>query len=1607
MSSFTTFDTSELYTWSEITSYVDLDGFLVGQTTTFDDGRVRTTTINDGVVTNAEIIDPLNVAPWTTITTLYSDTTGLKTSQTLIMDDGRSITTSYADGVNATRTVSDVDNEYTWASKAQTFDSAGRLASVTFTYDNGRTAETDYVNGLRSQRTVTDLGDTANWATKVYTWDVMTGELLTITTTYDDSTVVVSGPKLGPLGQTITAFDTADIYTWDSRTSLYDATGVLDQRTFEYDDGRIKVTDFTDGVRSQINWTDADDVMAWSTHQLDYGVNGQLNSREVIYDDGRELTATYIDGVLASTTIDDVSNAYSWDTQVSTFDANGLIATKVVTRDDGITIESNYTDGVVQSRLLTDVLNAAVWNTIEKVYDTVSGALIYVETTLDDGTQTFEDVRGLEIVTGGTTDDVTEDEAATLVAAGTIDLVDDYRGATDFVTQTSVAGDNGLGLFTLLADGTWTYSATNNQVAIQSLEAGETLTDSFTAITTDGVETEVTVTIDGRTDSAPVYVGEAQIFLGVDNDHNGLHTFYFDILSLFTNDNNPFFLADASFSLDVGYIYGGTVGIWAAGDYDVTVVMQNNDLSASTTHVISFVVSLNYNYGDYYSRHIDLTDPLPGSSHADHLQYGVYAENVSLELFGGDDTVIFGHQAGAGYPDPGLIEVDAGAGSDTITFGSLGYYANILVDGGDGDDILAFDHLNYFDREVSGGYSVASIAGGDGDDILTFALGFGADSGTTDISGGNGNDIITFDNSISDWGIPTAAGATDFDVDGGAGDDTITFGDEVAYFAHDFDVYGGSGDDVISFGDNTGLSATEFEVDGGSGNNTITFGDVTYSNATSDIEIVTGDGNDTIVVGDAVIDSVVQFTIATGDGTNSVTIGDNYDALSITGGSGVDTISIGATSGTVPTLVSGGLGADVIQFGTGAGVLSIDLGDDTDVDTLTFGGTVRDATITNWDQGEDTINFAAQPGVIWTVSDNGGDRVFVSADGTQSFTVVGAAGVAGGDIVSGLEINQAPTFEGATTTLPNGVVGTGGAAYSQDLNALFADANSASGDSLTLSSSNLPTGFSLVGGVLSATNALTTAGDHTITILATDSLGATVSQNLSVSVAINNNYGDVSAPFYGGLYLTGTSLGDTMMFDQVEVEEGGFWSLISGAGADVISIASFDVDFYETGVSIDVGMGADAITLGSGIADLTVDLGADSESDALIFLGATGANTVINNWVNGDDTITFAGQTGNIWTVADVSGDAVFSTNGQSFTVTGAAGVAAADLVSGLEMNVAPTFTGATTILDSAAVGSLAPVSVYSQDLNTLFGDANAASGDTFTISATGLFSNFTLTNGVLTLTNPASPSAVGDHTIAVTATDLFGASVTQDVTVAVAHHHDYTNAGVPTYVSGSSLADTFTFGDNAGAINGTVAVLGGAGDDIITFGNDAGFDNGDVDVRGSSGNDTVTFGDNAGSDGGSIDIRTGSGVDTIIIGDNAAQNGGLVLIEAGLGDDAITFGSVAGSVVIYAGEGADTITFDGNVTGGSNSGVALGNPSGNLSLPYGDLAADTLIFNGTVEDFVIFNFESGLDTVDVLNEGAWFIASDDGTNTMLSDGVSDLTFMNITGLTDVADFLI
>ena len=118
-------------------------------------------------------------------------------------------------------------------------------------------------------------------------------------------------------------------------------------------------------------------------------------------------------------------------------------------------------------------------------------------------------------VIGGTVSgSVAEDGSLTVGAALTITDTDSSDNPLSFVDVAATPGDNGYGNFELTSN-SWTFTLNNSHAAVQGLDVGETLTDSYTFTASDGSTQTVTVTIDGAED-LPVLGGVSGGAVGED-----------------------------------------------------------------------------------------------------------------------------------------------------------------------------------------------------------------------------------------------------------------------------------------------------------------------------------------------------------------------------------------------------------------------------------------------------------------------------------------------------------------------------------------------------------------------------------------------------------------------------------------------------------------------------------------------------------------------------------------------------------------------------------------------------------------------------------------------------------------------------------------------------------------------------------------------------------------------------------------------------------------------------------------------------------------------------------------------------------------------------------
>ena len=135
--------------------------------------------------------------------------------------------------------------------------------------------------------------------------------------------------------------------------------------------------------------------------------------------------------------------------------------------------------------------------------------------------------------------------------------VDDPNDAWEVVSFPTAST---YGTFTIDAAGVWTYTLDDTNTAVQALNVGQSLTDTFTATTVDGTEQLVIITINGRNDAAVISGAANGSVTEADGVANGTPTATGDLNSTDV-DNNP---------NDAWTAVGTTPGASGYGSYTLT-----------------------------------------------------------------------------------------------------------------------------------------------------------------------------------------------------------------------------------------------------------------------------------------------------------------------------------------------------------------------------------------------------------------------------------------------------------------------------------------------------------------------------------------------------------------------------------------------------------------------------------------------------------------------------------------------------------------------------------------------------------------------------------------------------------------------------------------------------------------------------------------------------------------------------------------------------------------------------------------------------------------------------------------------------------------------------
>ena len=577
----------------------------------------------------------------------------------------------------------------------------------------------------------------------------------------------------------------------------------------------------------------------------------------------------------------------------------------------------------------------------------------------------------------------------------------------------------------------------------------------------------------------------------------------------------------------------------------------------------------------------------------------------------------------------------------------------VYYDGGANDDKLT---TGAGDDTIEAGAGADWVEAEDGNDTIYYGEGGATQADGDTVYGGAGDDMIddvsgstyTYDDTLyGEAGNDTIyAGGGDDEVYGGDDNDTI-YGE-----AGDDELYGDAGDDTIYGGDGYDL------IWGGEGNDWLYGGnqdDVLYGGA--GIDVLFGDAGDDTLLGEAGDDHLYG-----GSGTDTLSGGAGNDTFYVTEASEYDYLYGDDDWDTVDfTYATGSTGVTLTFSGDNAFDYTLD-----GTTAAGSGNTMEYFTLTNESDVVDASNDATGATyVMW-----GGDDTFTGGSGNES--VFGGDGNdnistgAGGDFVDG----------GAGDDTIDGGVGddwlSGGAGNDTIYGGIGDD--------------------TIEGG---AGNDVLWGESGQDSFLFSDNWGADTVYGGGLGIDLDtldfsNVTVDVTVTFSGWEDGTATDGINTVGFDNIE-------AITGGAGDDTI-----DASADGSGLALDGGAGADAITAGSGDDTITGGAGDDTitggAGDDTIFLADGFGNDTITDFdlSDGDadgftaDQIDVSGLTDaegnpiNAWDVTvsdDGFGNAVLSfPNGESLTLMGVAPTQVDNAPEMYAMGI-PCFTSGTRIM--------------------------------------------------------------------------------------------------------------------------------------------------------------------------------------------------------------------------------------------------------------------------------------------------------------------------------------
>ena len=325
-------------------------------------------------------------------------------------------------------------------------------------------------------------------------------------------------------------------------------------------------------VHASVNTADAAGNTATATDDQAYTVDTVAPVASIILD---AITAdNIVDAIEAAGTVV-VTGTVGGDVQVGdtvtlTVNGNSSYTGQVQT---GLT----FSIDVAGSDLAADTNVHASVNTADAAGNTAT-ATDDQAYTVNDATLITGDITGTVTEAGG----IANSTPGTSFAVGNLDSADIHNTSDSWTAiETPTLSPNGYGTFTIDAAGQWVYILDDNNPTVQALNAGATLTDTFTATTIDGTTQPVTITINGANDAAVIsgdISGTVTEAGGVNNGTPGNPTATGDLTSAdVDNPGDGWQAVAAGAATAKGF---GTYALDATGGWTYTLDNSNPDVQA-------------------------------------------------------------------------------------------------------------------------------------------------------------------------------------------------------------------------------------------------------------------------------------------------------------------------------------------------------------------------------------------------------------------------------------------------------------------------------------------------------------------------------------------------------------------------------------------------------------------------------------------------------------------------------------------------------------------------------------------------------------------------------------------------------------------------------------------------------------------------------------------------------------------------------------------------------------------------------------------------------------------------------------------------------------------